>query len=70
MSLDEAFSSSISINRRAAVANAANEGAENFSAENISSDVNKKIIAAVNMARACSTSSAIADKAALRALSE
>jgi hypothetical protein len=66
-SLDETYAGSVSIKRRDAVASASKQGSTDY---NQATDDTKRVIIAINMALNCSTSSATADKAAMRALME
>lgn len=66
--MDEAFSASVSIKRRAAVVSAAQQGFKNYKSSG--TDSNGQVIAAINMASECSMSSARADLHTLRVLSD
>jgi len=67
LSIEEMFSSTVTVKRRAAVASAAETGATSYSS---ASDNSAKVIAAINMARSCAMSSAKADEAAVKALTQ
>lgn len=67
ISIDEAFSSTVLIKRRASVTNAADTGANLYSKEETTDN---KVVAAVNMARSCAMSSAIADESVIRSISQ
>ena len=68
LSMDEAFSTSVAVRRRVAVAEAASSAAATFNAE--SQDNGKRVTLAINMARDCSMAGAKADQAALQAISK
>lgn len=64
-SIEEAFSTTVTTNRRKAVNDAADTAASKYA---LAGKPNEKVIAAINMARSCAMSSAVADSAALKAL--
>lgn len=64
--MQEAYSASISVRRRALIAHNAQEDIQKYSREN---DSSKKIVLAIAMALNCSTGAATADESALKALS-
>ena len=66
-SMEEAFSTSVAAKRRKAVKDAAVAGETAYSGATTSGD---KVKASINMARSCSMSSAEADTATLKALSQ
>jgi len=67
LSLDEAFAAAVTVKRRAAVSSAAADGASAYAK---AADANKRVLAAVDMARLCAMGSAEADKAAVKALTD
>ena len=64
---DEAFSSSLAVNRRAFVVAAVVEGDRRYQG---AANENAKVIAAVSMATACANASALADREALQSLTK
>lgn len=66
-SIEEAFSTAVTAKRRKEVNVAADKAATAYSKANTPEN---KVIAAINMARSCAMSSAVADSAALKALTE
>ena len=67
MSIEEAFSATVAVKRRAKIAEKAAQEADTVAKQ---ANTNLQVFAAINMARACAMSSAEADAEAIRALAK